>query len=355
MKNYVNKLLPVYILLLLSTVLFNGPKSFAQCNVSLPKDFIECNNSSVPVGSTPEYFPTYSTNNAGDTYLWKITGGPFSFFGGTNATSRYPKINYDVGYIYTIVLEFTNSFGTCRDTQIVYRQVGITAQITNPVQPDTTVCANTTSIDLSGIVKGPYTSVLWSTSGTGSFSATNTLSTKYTFSPADKNSGAISIIFKATAQTNGSCFPTAADTVVIHFNPAGAKDSSIAFCSGTRLNYQPTTIQAGTSFNWTSTVVSGNATGNSPSGTGKLTDSLINNSSSTDAVVKYTITPINGFCSAPPVYYNVTLKPSPVVTSVDQVICSGSSTNLVLSSSVTGSSYTWTSSVITGRCFRKFK
>jgi len=267
MKNYVNKLLPVYILLLLTAILFNGSKSFAQCNVSLPKDFIECNNSSVPVGSTPEYFPTYSTNNAGDSYLWKITGGPFSFFGGTNATSRYPKINYDVGYVYTIVIEFTNSLGTCRDTQVVYRQVGITAQIANPLQPDTTVCANTTSIDLSGIVKGPYTSVLWSTSGTGGFSATNTLTTKYTFSAADKSNGVISIIFKATAQTNGSCFPDDADTVTIRFNPAGAKDSTIAFCSATRLNYQPTTIQSGTSFNWTSAVISGSAIGNSPSGT----------------------------------------------------------------------------------------
>jgi gliding motility-associated-like protein len=348
MKHYLNKLLRVYVLLIVFILFSKGMQCYGQCNVSLPKDFIECNNSAVNTGSNIDYLPAYSTSNAGDTYLWKISGGPYSYFGGTDSLSRYPKINYGSGYVYTIALQFKNASGTCVDTQVVYRLVGLTAQIVNPLQPDTTVCANTTSLDLSGIVKGPYTSLLWSTSGSGSFSATNALSTKYTFSLADKTSGAITIIFKGTAQTNGSCFPDASDTVTIRFNPAGAKDSAIAFCSGVRLNYQPTTVQAGTYYNWISQVISGNASGNTPSGTGKITDSLINNSSSTDAVVKYLITPINGLCSAPPVYYQVTLKPRPVAIAADQVICTGSSANISLSSTVTGSLYTWTSTVLSG-------
>jgi gliding motility-associated-like protein len=347
MKNNIIKAVTTYIVLLCAA-LFYSSKSIAQCHVKLPKDFIECNNSAVSIQSNTDYAPIYSTNNASDKYLWTITGGPYSWFGGTNPTDRFPKINLQDGYIYTIVIQFTNSFGTCSDTQLVYRNVGLTAEINKPLQADTLVCFGTLSIDLSAYIQGPYTSFSWLSSGNGAFTQSNTLSPKYILSQADKDNGVVRIVFNAIANVNGSCFPNDTDTLTVNILKFVGKDSSVTVCSNTQLNYQPL-VTGANQYSWTSQVISGSVTGNSPTGTGKITDSLINNSSSVDAVVRYTITPIFQQCSGSPVSYLITLKPRPAITaSYTPALCTGTSSNIQLSTSLANTLYTWTSTVTSG-------
>ncbi|HEX8331778.1 MAG TPA: PKD-like domain-containing protein, partial [Segetibacter sp.] len=337
----------VYVVFLCVTF-FNSSQVVAQCNVKLPKDFIECNNSAVSIQSNTDYAPIYSSDDPSDKYFWTITGGPFTYFGGTNRVDRYPKVNLQDGYIYQIVVRFTNSSGVCSDTQIVYRNVGLTAEINNPVQPDTTVCQSSQTFSLVASVEGPYTSFSWSSTGTGTFTNSNTFSPTYTLSQADKDNGRVQIIFNALANVNGSCFPNDTDTLTINILKLLGKDSSASVCSNNKLNYQPV-VNGANQFTWTSQVVSGNVGGNSVSGTGKITDSLINNSTSTDAVVRYTITPIYQQCSGAPFSYLVTIKPKPsIIASNTLNLCTGSASNIQLASSVSNTLYTWTSTVITG-------
>ena len=172
---------------LLFFAVLGSNSSFAQtCNVTLPVDWVECNNSTVVTSSNTNYTPTFSASSG--SYLWEITGGPINYSGGTNHTDKYPKINFNAGYVYTVVLHYTNATGTCTDTDtmLVFRDVPIIATPNSTAATDTTVCRETVSIPLTGQVVGPYTSVLWTTDGTGTFSSTNTLSTVYTLSAADK-------------------------------------------------------------------------------------------------------------------------------------------------------------------------
>jgi gliding motility-associated-like protein len=68
--------------------------------------------------------------------------------------------------------------------------------------PDTTICGTNPIIDLVGSVQNAGGGV-WSTSGTGSFGSTTSLSTTYTASADDIANGAISITLSSTS--NGLC------------------------------------------------------------------------------------------------------------------------------------------------------
>ncbi|MEK7199641.1 MAG: PKD-like domain-containing protein, partial [Bacteroidota bacterium] len=126
-------------------------------------------------------------------------------------------------------------------------------------------------------------------------------------------------------------------------------------CSNQSLNFTPVSTISGSTYSWTSSVTSGSLTGNTTSGTGNIIDSLVNLSSTGDAVVIYTITPYsftptNNTCTGTPFTFTVTAKPKPAVTITNNAtaICTGSNTNIQFSSSLTGSVYTWSSSVISG-------
>ncbi|RAV97989.1 PKD-like domain-containing protein [Pseudochryseolinea flava] len=114
-------------------------------------------------------------------------------------------------------------------------------------------------------------------------------------------------------------------------------------CSGVALNFVPTSTVTGTTFNWTSTVI-GTLTGVSTSGTGPITDTPIN-ATSTDAVIIYTITPTIAGCAGAPVNLVVTVHPVPSATASSQNICSGQSTSIAISGgpkNVSGTTFSWT-------------
>jgi hypothetical protein len=113
-------------------------------------------------------------------------------------------------------------------------------------------------------------------------------------------------------------------------------------CSGTALSFLPTSSIGGTTFSWTSSVI-GSLTGVSASGSGTITDTPVN-SSNTNAVIIYSITPVISGCFGDPVNFVVTVRPVPTASALPQIICSGQSTSIGITNpnAVSGTTFTWT-------------
>ena len=88
---------------------------------------------------------------------------------------------------------------------------------------DTTCAFNTTQVPLNGIAAN-YSTVLWTTSGSGTFSASNALNGYYLPSAADKTAGNVTVTLTASAQS--PCTNAAVDSRIIHFDgPTGIGDN----------------------------------------------------------------------------------------------------------------------------------
>jgi hypothetical protein len=98
-----------------------------------------------------------------------------------------------------------------------------------------------------------------------------------------------------------------------------------------------------TTFNWTRDS-NAEATGIATSGTGNISGTLVNTTNA-PVTVTFTITPKAAGCDGTPVTATVLLNPKPAATATpaSQNICSGDAvSDIILSSTVTGTTYTWT-------------
>ena len=327
-------------------------------SVSLHPDIIECNNGITHFNATdPYYGVTYSNNNVGNTYLWTITGGPYSYQGSSSAASKYVDLQLQTGNAFTIRVQFTSNSVSCIAQQMVYKNTSSADSIQG--SHDTTVCNSITSIPLSGVVSAATNAFQWTSSGTGSFTNTVALHTNYTPSAADKIAGIVKIYFTATSNLNstGNCGSSyGKDSMVLRIYPANmSTNANQVICSNQNINFSPISSIPGSFYSWSSSVVAGSANGNSATGTGNINDSLVNNSNSLDAQVVYNITPFaftptNITCIGNPFNYTVLIKPNPksTITNNTTSICTGTNTNIQFNSSIIGSTYTWSSTVMNG-------
>ncbi|MES2005131.1 MAG: PKD-like domain-containing protein, partial [Bacteroidota bacterium] len=339
-------------------------KTISGASVTMNPDFIECNNGvrSYSNSIANPYYVLYD-NTTTASYLWTITDGNGAdvtnsvFKNPTNPTSLYPSLQLVKGNTYNVKVAYTSNGITCYASQNIYKEITVADTISG--SRDTTVCFGSTSIPLSVRTSAVVTTLTWGTKGTGTFSPNNAASTNYSPSAADKAAGVVTLYVTAstTLNANGSCgTSTATDSMKLRIYPdnIGTNATSV-MCSNQSLNFTPTTAIPGSTFSWLSSVSSGSLTGNSASGTGTIIDSLVNLSGTTNGVVVYTITPYaftpsNISCNGTPFTYTVTVRPKPVVTITNAAatICTGSATNLQISSSIPGSTYSWSSSVISG-------
>jgi hypothetical protein len=89
---------------------------------------------------------------------------------------------------------------------------------------DTTCAFITMQVPMNGIASG-YASVIWTTSGTGTFSAPASLNGNYLPSATDKTGGSVTLTL--TAAPVSPCATPAADTRIIHFDgPTGIADGT---------------------------------------------------------------------------------------------------------------------------------
>ena len=162
------------------------------------------------------------------------------------------------------------------------------------------------------------------------------------------NSGNTSIVGTITVSpfTNGCPGPDSTLQFTIDPTPvittSQLSDTLCSTDSSTPVAWTSNVI--GTSYTWTGSITSGSLTGAVLSGTGDLQSMQLTNTDSVPAVIVYTVTPEANDCSGGSITYTIVVNPIPGLDSIAaEVICGGTSfTAPVFTSTVSGTSYTWT-------------
>ena len=132
--------------------------------------------------------------------------------------------------------------------------------------------------------------------------------------------------------------------ITINVNPIPVVTPSTVLqsvCSGSVSPILLTSNVAGTIFSWN--VVQNNVAGAS-NGTGNVIDQVLTASSNNIGEAVYSVTPLVGGCPGVPMIVVVRVNPIPVATANAAVttICSSSTTNIALTSSIAGTTFSWT-------------
>ncbi len=211
-----------------------------------------------------------------------------------------------------------------------------------------TICSGTsTSVAITnpnGVFGTNFSwSVLSTSNVTGAIAGSGTVISQVLTSSDGINPG--SVTYRITPSANG-CAGSSIDVVVtVSPEPVVTNTSPSLIqeiCSGTSLNFMPTSSIGGTTFNWTSFVI-GTLTGVTASGSGPILDTPVNSTNSS-AVIIYNIVPVIGGCTGAAVNFVVTVRPVPTALASDQTICSGQTTSINITNPnlVSGTTYTWT-------------
>jgi PKD repeat protein len=319
----------------------------------LSADFSACgNNQTLKFNANATNNPTYTNLSgtavdAATTYTWAVTGGTYSFAAGSTLHSKYPNIIFNDYATYTVTVTQQNN---CSSTTSSPQHITFQQAPTVSAGSDFTICATETAA-LNGQVSGTgVTNYTW-TGGAGTFTPNaNTLNATYQPSAAEISAGTVTLTLQATTAVAAPC-NLITSPVTITIAPVDVINSKLtaSICSNTKLNYQATSPDATATFTWRAALVSGSASGFSATGSGaQINDMLVNTdpTASTNAIITYTITPTNAHgCTGTPSTLSVTVTPLPLITAIaaNASICSNQPAGISLTSSITGTNYTWTS------------
>lgn len=291
-----------------------------------------------------------TSTTAGTTFTWVANNGA-GISGATSGTgtSIAQTLNNATGSPGTATYTITPSAAGCTGSPIV---VTITV---NPVPSaaatpsSQTICSgSTTSVSLTGSIAGTtftwpaptQTAASGGAAGSGATIAQTLLAT---------GTSAGTVVYNITP-TAGGC-PGTPIPVSITVNPvpfATATPASSTICSGATTAVSLSSFTAGTTFSWTAS--NGTGIAGATSGSGNSIAQVLANSGTATNPATYTVTPTAAGCPGAPVTVTVNVNPVPNVisTPASQTICSGSTTSLALSSSVTGTTFAWSAPTQTG-------
>jgi uncharacterized protein (TIGR02145 family) len=208
-----------------------------------------------------------------------------------------------------------------------------------------TVCANTTGIRYYCTPTPNATNYLWTYSGSG-----------VTINGDGNNNDTVYLDFGPTATAgtltvagyNPECGAGPGRNIPITISPIPdltTSPLSHSQCSNIGTGILLTSTNPGTTFTWTCTASSPNITGYSPNPTGaiQINQTLVNSGSNVETVT-YHITPHLGVCTGIENDYTVTVFPVPHVSNspLAKSQCNNMSTGINLTSTVAGSTFTWT-------------
>ncbi|MFD0998047.1 immunoglobulin domain-containing protein [Ohtaekwangia kribbensis] len=304
-------------------------------------------DASICSGTTTNIAITNPNGVSGTTFTWTV-----------QSTSNVTGAAAGSGNLIAQALTVTNGVSTGSVTYLIQPAAagcnGIAYAVNVTVKPIPTVAAsdqsicsgNATSVAITNPNGVAGTSFSWTVQSTSNVSgaAAGSGSTIGQVLTTTDGINAGSVVYRIVPTANGCSGNYIDVTVTVEPKPTITNPPTTLIqeiCSGTALNFLPTSSITGTTFNWTSSVI-GTLSGVSASGSGAITDTPVN-ATNTNAVIIYTITPSVGGCSGTPVNLVVTVRPLPTVTANPQTICSGQTTSIAISNpnGVTGTTYTW--------------
>ncbi|HTX88879.1 MAG TPA: PKD-like domain-containing protein, partial [Bacteroidales bacterium] len=212
-----------------------------------------------------------------------------------------------------------------------------------------TVCNGIqTNIQLSSTITG--TMFTWTASASsGTVGGYTTPGSGNLIADVLTNSGSTieTVTYTITSNAAGCINPTPSlYTVTVFPTPVASVNSTTpSVCSGGITNLMLNSTVGGTTFTWTAVPSSPNVSGYSNPGAGNVISDVLSNSGTTVESVTYTITPTaNGCSNSTPAVYTVTVYPVPnvLINSTTPTVCNSGLTNIQFSSSVAGTTYSWT-------------
>ncbi len=329
-----------------------------------------CNGSSINVDVTVNPVPDASVSNsvicrgtstnisisnpnavAGTKYTWTVAQ--------SNVSGAADQVAPVSGPIVQSLTATTNAPGTATYTITPVSPSGCTGTpvistvTVNPI-PDALasnqiICSGqTTSVAISNPNNVSGTAFNWIVQSSSNVTGVNTgngTSINQQLSSTDGiNSG--SVTYAITPVANGCSGSTITVTVTVNPVPVitdTATQLQTTICSGTALNFTPTSTIGTTSYTWTSTVSGTITAGVSASGSSTITDSPVN-TGNVAGTVTYRITPSVGSCNGLARDYVVTVQPVPSANGTDVTICSGQNAVITINSSpqnVSGTTFSW--------------
>ena len=256
------------------------------------------NSDQTVCASSPAVTLAGSVGGSGSTIAWS-TNGTGSFDNSASLTAVYTPSAADIT-AGTVTLTLTNDpSGPCA-TATDAMVVTINSIATADANTDQTVCASSPAVTLAGSVGGSGSTIAWSTSGTGSFDNSASLTAVYTPSAADITAGTVTLTL--TNDPSGPC-ATATDNLVVTINSvatANANSDQTVCASSPAVTLAGSVGGSGSTIAW------------STSGTGSF-----DNSASLTAVY----TPSAGDITVGTVTLTLTNDPSgPCATATDNMI-----------------------------------
>ena len=290
------------------------------------------------------------------TFSWTlgaISGGVTGASAGTgssiNQILNYPG-NASAGTVNYIVTP-TSVAGACVGTPFVI-SVSVNAIPDVTTVNTATICSGTsTNIPLIASSPSNFSWTIGTITGgiTGATADIGATINQTLTNPSSSASGTVEYIVTPTS-TTGLCLGLPY-TITVTVNPAPIvmNTNPAPICSGTSPNIALVSSVAG-SFTWTIGAITNGITGASAGLGSTINQILTNPSNSLPGVVEYIVTPTatTGSCAGISKSIFVTVNPKPIVTNAPiDAICSGASTNIVLTASVP-STFAWTLGTVSG-------
>lgn len=206
-----------------------------------------------------------------------------------------------------------------------------------------TICAGSVlPINLISNVAG--TSFTWTVVETGITGGTNGNGLTISDSLVATGGSTGTAVYTINGSANGCAATAITNTVTINPDPGSTAIATPAvstICSGNTTSIALTSSVSGTIFSWTSTPTGVNGSSNS---TGATIADVLTTATPVQGSVTYLVSSTANGCTGNPITVTVTVNPTPVATATptNMVFCSGDSTNVVLTSDVPGTSFSWT-------------
>ncbi len=284
--------------------------------------------------SATDPFPTFSGGSTAGTFTAAPGGLTF-----VNVNTGQIDVSATAPGTYTITNTIVASGGCAAASATA--SVTINNAATANAGSAATICAGST-YTLAGSIGGSATTLLWSTSGTGTFSLATSATAVYTPSGADIAAGTVTLTL-TTNDPAGPC-PFVTSTMVITISPAAtaAAGSSATICSGGTYTLAGVIGGSAVSSTWST---SGSGTFNNAALLGAIyTPSAADIAAGTVTLTLTTNDPA-GPCPAATSSLILTINPLPTVSAGSNgTICSGSTYTLAGTIGGGATSSTWTTS-----------
>lgn len=280
----------------------------------------------------------YSNIQNAGSIKWLINGGSGSFVDATVSSPIYnpdPILDKDKSITFTVEVTPSNSCGPVVTDSVIYK---VNANPVVIAGGNTTICETQPTFNVTSTIQ--FTdSVVWTSTGSGSFDNANAEDPIYTFSPGDITVG--SVTFTITGKKFGCPDVTDTVTVTIRKNPITNITSVNSICQGETVFFTATAPNS-SSVNWTKD--SGSGTINNSN---TLFASYVSNPNESGTINFRLEAQAISPCNIPSNFFKtVTVVAKPIAEAGDSAtICEGE--DYIIGSTASASNYSglnWTSS-----------